>query len=508
MKKLISSILIFTIFILSFTACASPETTASSESVQPVEVSEENVVESPAEETSAEEPTAEPTEEPTPDVNDPQAILEQFLVNPNAVFGEDASAMADNEGGQFGPVDVKSYNADENVFEFTSGSDSAYVRFNTLLDEVGDNREQGSPQGLLLKFQPPEEASSLYINFYGPNDSEFGIDFFEEGKPSLFIYMEATKESFKGDLTLETGKFYYLLLALDSNGEAIGAVWEEGNPDSLAGYTENLAERQGGDNYQNSTRSLSIGFAPNNTLKIAEYSILTFDGINEEAGARFEAIEEEAKQASMDVSDLGEAAAFISNPQPIFQEDFRPEDPVQYWMSDRHYTNDGAMIFESSDTDWHLLNIGGFLTDFTGDRESDISLAAYMTFSFAGEKDFRFEITSNPIDDPDTLYEEGINFNPIPQHFTQLPDNISPMDEMQGELEIKTDTPYRYLMGIDNTTNHFIAAIWEPDSPENALTYSSEINESVKGQPWTIALWIFSQTQIRIDEFQVLAFGE
>lgn len=279
MKKILIALLICSIFILSLTACASVDTSSSSGVDQSAEESEEESTENTTENPTDEASVEKPTEEPAPDPNDTQVMIEQLLINPSVVFYEDAIGMMENEGGQFGFVEIKNYNAEENVFEFTSGSDGAYAKLNVLLDEFGDNREKGSSQGILFKFQSPEDINSFYFNFYGPNDSEFGVNFNNENKPSMFIFLEATQELFEGDLVLETGKVFYLLIALDSNGEVTSAVWEDGNIENRATYTDNLAKRQGGENYQNSSRSFSIGFAANDTLKIVEYSILTFDGI-------------------------------------------------------------------------------------------------------------------------------------------------------------------------------------------------------------------------------------
>ena len=276
MKKLINTTLIFTIFIFSITACSPSEAATENEVVEPAEpteATEEIAVESPTEEPA-------PTDEPAPDTNEAQGILDQLLVNPSLVFKENASEMADNEGGQFGFIEIKQFNEAENVFEFTSDSDGAYLRLNTLLDEFDENMEQGSSQGILIKFQPPANMNSFYFNFYGQNDSEFGVTFSNESKPSLFIFMEATMEPFDGELTLETGKTYYLLLALSSDGKVASAIWEEGNIENISTYIDDFSGRQGGENYQNSSRSFAIAFAANDTLKVSEYSIYTFDGIN------------------------------------------------------------------------------------------------------------------------------------------------------------------------------------------------------------------------------------
>lgn len=285
MKKAICTILVFSIYIFSLTACAASDT-GSSETAQLVEDTEEIAIEDPVE-----EPTVEPTEEPAPGLYDPWVMVNELLVNPVVVFDENTASMRENEGGEFSYVDIKKYNAEEDVFEFSTGNDGAYLILSGFLDEVGENRETGSAQGIFVKFQPPtNDVSSLGFGFHAPA-GELTVDFGDNGKPSLTIVEEFRNDPFSGSLALESGKFYYFLMALNSNGEFTSVVWEDSNADNRAGYTTNFADHQSAEYYQNSSRSFNMSFAANDTLKIAEYAILTFDGINEQAYTMFETSE-------------------------------------------------------------------------------------------------------------------------------------------------------------------------------------------------------------------------
>jgi hypothetical protein len=225
-------------------------------------------------------PTEEPTQppEPTLDPNDVENILTQWLINAQEVFSEDPQAMSQNEGGQFGPVPIKTYNSSDSVFEFSTGEGEAgWVPLNTLLDEYGSDRQPGSPQAILFKFQAPNQPDQLIFDFMGPN--EFGIDFQDGGKPSLFWFIDVQKEAFTGDLVLQTGAVYNVLMAIDSEGNFRSVVWEEGNYQNQATFSDNFAERENnGAGYQNQSWKFVIGFGSSDTLKIHGYRVFTFEG--------------------------------------------------------------------------------------------------------------------------------------------------------------------------------------------------------------------------------------
>ena len=263
MKKIVYGLLIFSLIGCSPVNQEEMQTELESESTETV--------------LPAEEPTLTP--EPTPDMNDPLVVLDQMMINPEVVLLEDANAMAENDGGQFGFVSIKNYNTEENVFEFSvNEGESAWVPLNTMLDEFGANRQAGSNQAIYMKFQPPAQSNTLVFDFMGLN--EFGIDFQNGGKPSLFWFVDAYNEQFEGDLALQFDTYYYLVMAIDSDGKFRSVIWEDGVPENRATFSSNFAERQNGEGYQNQTWKFIIGFGGPDTLKIAEYGPITFDGFN------------------------------------------------------------------------------------------------------------------------------------------------------------------------------------------------------------------------------------
>ncbi len=268
MKKYV---FVFVILAFILAACGGETPPPPPEPTEVVEVAPEpTATEAPPEPTA--EPIAIPTEKPSSTASD--TVINQWLTDPQELFGENAEAMAENGGGQFGAGSEKSYNAEENVFTFASGEDAIWTSLNTHLDEFNEE-EGGGEQAILIKFQP-STASSLYFTFMGPN--EFGVNFWKDGRPSLFWYIEAWEELFEGDLVLEGEGWYYTLMAIDREGNFRSVVWEEGNPDNKAAFSEAFAERDQGDGYKNQSWKFIIGSNAPMTLNMAEYWVYTFSG--------------------------------------------------------------------------------------------------------------------------------------------------------------------------------------------------------------------------------------
>ncbi|MDK2980428.1 MAG: hypothetical protein PWQ55_775 [Chloroflexota bacterium] len=244
------------ILLVLLAGCSSPA--AEAPTAAPTEV--------PATETAAPEPTA--TLVPTPDMGERDTVVSQLFVNPTVVFSEDQAAMADNEGGQFGFIEGKHYNADENVFEFTAGGEG-YFGLNTVLPDFGG----GFSQGMWMKFQPPQNVSGFYINLFNPNE-ELYINFQDENRPSFVQFSQAYQDRFGGDLALEAGKTYNLVFGLGSNGEFIAKIWEQGNLENTADYYSDL-----GDALKDTGFKFNMNIPGNDTLKMYQYEVLTFDGI-------------------------------------------------------------------------------------------------------------------------------------------------------------------------------------------------------------------------------------
>lgn len=270
MKK-VTFLFVFFVFLLSACGGGAEPTPTVEVPEEPTLVPTEEPTDVPPEPTQ--EPTPEPTEEPTPEPTEipgAEDIINQWLVDAQVVFGEKAEDMQENNGGQFGPGSIKTYNAEENVFTFSDDNGSIWTPLNTHLDQF-EGVEPNGEQAILFKFQP-SSSSGLGFTFMGPN--EFGVDF-QESYPGVFWFVEASREAFEGDLVMEDGGWYYILMAIDREGNFRSVVWEDGNPDNHAVFSGAFAERDQGDGYKNQSWKFIIGSGPM-TLNVEEYLVYTF----------------------------------------------------------------------------------------------------------------------------------------------------------------------------------------------------------------------------------------
>lgn len=270
MKKRILTFVLVAVFSLS--AC-SPKGSAPINTLEPTEL--------PATTAPTTAPTKMPeataTMEPTPDLNNPEVILQQVFINPNVVFSEDANSMAENQGGQFGPVAIKQFNPEEHVFEFTSDANNGWVPLNTMLDAFGDQAQTGQSQAILFTFTAPANPASVIFDFMGAN--EFGVSFESEARPAVFWFAEAYKEEFEGEFLLESGITYHILMGLSSDGRFVSLIWQEGDFANHVRFDQDFSSRQNGEGYKNQTWKFVIGFGATDTLKIHGYKVITFEGI-------------------------------------------------------------------------------------------------------------------------------------------------------------------------------------------------------------------------------------
>lgn len=262
MKKRIFVLVVF-VFILA--ACGGGEVPAAQDAVEAEPIAEVVEVQ------PTEEPEVIPTE--TVDLNNPDTILDQWLQAYRPIFGENAEAMANNQGGQFGPGSEKNFNEVEGFFEFSAPEgEDAWTPLNTHLDEYGDV-DAGTEQAILIKFQPAP-ANNLMFVFMGQN--EFGVEFFDDGRPSVFWMVEANKEAFETELALQEGLWYYTLMAIDRDGNFRAVIWEDGDAKNAAVFSQALSERDQGDGYKNASWKFIISFGAPGTLKVENYTIYTF----------------------------------------------------------------------------------------------------------------------------------------------------------------------------------------------------------------------------------------
>lgn len=223
----------------------------------------------------------------THDLEEPDSVVAEWLSDAEIIFAEDASAMAENEGGQFGAGAIKTYNPEENVFTFSDDRGAIWMPLNTYLDQF-DGMTIGGNQAMLIKFQPLPPYS-LSFNFVSENP--FGIDFSAGGTPQVFwaaemkgefragrMWSQDGMERFSGSLRLEEGGWYYALMAIDNEGNFRSVIWEVGNPDSNTSFSGAFAERVQGDSYKNASWQFLVGSPAPMTLNVAEYQVIKFSG--------------------------------------------------------------------------------------------------------------------------------------------------------------------------------------------------------------------------------------
>ena len=198
-----------------------------------------------------------------------------ILLDANVLFSEDAAAMAADMGSAFGDCDAKQPGADGGSFSFSSeGEDGLWVSLKTRLMDFGNTRDN-MQQAVLLKFQP-DPAEELMFSFIALR--EFCVSFKDHGIPEFvcnngrFSFLEEQYTRF----TLEEGKWYYLLMAVNGDGYARCAVWQDGEAQEIAYYGKYLSGWDD-DRYENQNWEFVIGYSGVGTLNIGNYQIMEFE---------------------------------------------------------------------------------------------------------------------------------------------------------------------------------------------------------------------------------------
>ncbi len=204
----------------------------------------------------------------------PDSIVAEWLNDPEVVFSENVEAMAQNDGGQFGPGATKEFVAEGGLFAFSDDDGGIWTPLNTHLDQYGGMETQGN-QAFLIHFQPLPPFS---LGFVFMGDNELWVDFWEGGKPSIVWVAETNKGPFEGNLALEEGGWYYALMAMDRDGNFRSVVWEDGNPENKAWISDALGEREQGDGYKNQSWKFIISSNAPMTLNVADYQVMKFSG--------------------------------------------------------------------------------------------------------------------------------------------------------------------------------------------------------------------------------------
>jgi branched-chain amino acid transport system substrate-binding protein len=212
--------------------------------------------------------------------------------------------------------------------------------------------------------------------------------------------------------------------------------------------------------------------------------------------------------------DSSNANAYVDTPRTVWSDNFDTDENEEKWMSEfpteaiGGRIADGSFVMDSPDENWYMAKLVDPLINYLEEAYVSGSQAVLLTFRYTGNPGFRFQASIHPQDNPSYIYETGTQFDEGAQFFIQAPDETQPFEDMIGDLEISPDTDYQYFMGIDDISQKVIIAIWEKDNPENSLKWQTEINADMLNQPWNFVVFGNSQTQIRIDDLQILSFGD
>ena len=218
-----------------------------------------------------------------------------------------------------------------------------------------------------------------------------------------------------------------------------------------------------------------------------------------------------ALSCGMDSSD---ANAYLDTPRTVWFDTFDTDEKAQKWMTEfptdaiGGRIADGHFVMDSPDEDWRMAKLVDPAISYLEEAFVSGSQAVFLTFRYTGDSGFRFQASVHPQDEPSNLYEIGTMFDEGAQVLIQAPGEAPPFVDLQGDLEIIPDTDYQYLMGIDDSNQKAIIAIWEKGSPDKALEWRGDIDSALLNQPWNFAAFGYSQTQISLDDIQILAFGD
>lgn len=286
-KKFVIVLGLLSVLGLLLGACA-PQSTPAPTQVQDVTEAEEPLTTETEEAAplETEAATEQPTEEVVVETEEPvaldpvQEVVDQWLVDWDEVFKEDAFAMADNMGGQFGAGSGKNFNADEQVFEFINEGEGIFVPLNTLLrDFCGEDCKPGTAIAVTLQ---PIPMSLNFRNTDRPDLNDFGIEIDSQMQQSVYWIGDAYKEPFESQLEIQPDTWYTVLIAITEDGKYKLLIWQSDSPENMVSYTGDYGAREDSEGYLNVNWKFAMwdtgAEAP---LKVKNYAVYTFAGFEE-----------------------------------------------------------------------------------------------------------------------------------------------------------------------------------------------------------------------------------
>jgi len=278
MKKK-SVFLLILVLLLSACSKGSVEPTPIPEEPKEEQIIEQEIEQEDEQEVEQEADTSDEAQaqEQQDDPIDPMDMAQTVLNDPMVIFQEDAAMMDENTAANFGSVAIKQLGEGGEYYQFISNIDGAYMIGNMNFLDVGDFR--GNAQAVMIKFQP-ENVEGLFFTLFGNGEI---ILSFPDNQP-FFTHVNDNYNAPYSDyrdtnLTLESDKWYWAIMAMDAEGNFRSLVWEEQNPENNAYCGENMGDWH--PEYKGGNWHLTIGFGPNQTLNIKEYFIMDFDGFTD-----------------------------------------------------------------------------------------------------------------------------------------------------------------------------------------------------------------------------------
>ena len=505
MKKKV--FILATLSIMLVLAACSP----AAEPVEPTVVPAEEI--EPAEQ-PVEEQESEPEMEPTPEPEtDPMDVVRTVLNDPQVIFWEDTPMMDENTGANFGQVAIKQLSEDGSYYQFKSNDDGAYMIGNVNFLDTGDFR--GDAQAVLLKFQP-ENVDGLNFTMYAGDMIEVSLNF-EGNQPHIVVVNEGYQHPYSDysptNLTLQSDKWYWALMAFDANGNYSSIVWEDGKPEEAAYCLENVGDQN--DIYKNKNWHLTIAFGSNQTFNIQEYSVMDFDGFAEWDDSN---VSQESEDQDTDQGMMQDPMAIVNDiivePQVLYQDslDTLPDRGfTEYSEVDTKNPGDGFEFVTGENNDGF-----SFLTPLLdvvpeGHRKDNMSQAVLIGFKTNNPTGLRFNLAAQ--NTVSVAFENG----GMPD-FTILGkpeiDLMSFEDQIPTGFTLEANKWYYAFIAVDIQSN-LRSRIWAFDDPDNYASYEIKLVEFCDNdedrakywqQNWNFSVTMGNNSQFNIQDFRVLDF--
>ena len=439
----------------------------------------------------------------------PEKVLNEILENPEEVFHEGVEQMTENMGGQFGFIDVKE--SGDGFFQFSAGEEGAYMPLNTRFKDFGgDGRRQ---QAFWMRFKPDPD-SNLSFTFMGM--AEVVISF--EGDGSYCTYVQEVIKDKINDFQFESDKWYNIIFATDNDMILRVIAWEDDNFKNQMFYEKDLFI--GMDDLFESNWKLTIGFNPNTTLSVSDYSVYIFDsfvqnpGLPGDSEGETSGSENDQQENSQDVMKI--IGAIVSEPQVLYKDDLDslPERGyTAYSDVDAKNPGDGFefITMENSDGFSFLTSLMNVVP--TGERKDNMNQAVLIAFKTDNPLELRFALSAE-----ETVFI-AFEDDAMPAFGLEGRTDVGMMpfiDQTQSYFRLEAGQWYYTFMAV-NTKSEMRVRLWQIDNPDNYTNYEVKLaefgsndteREKFLGQNWQFNVEMGNHSQFNMSDFRVLDFDE